>query len=150
MTVSLRLAGVTKPVTGMHLRIGGATKAVERAWLRTDGALKEIFASLSASLSSSSVSGFGSSHSTIPISTTGVTAIVVGGVAPLSYLWTRTDGGGHAWTINSPTSATTNFTTSVAVGAEQDATFACAVTDSAGQSVSTGSVGAACINDYFS
>lgn len=150
MKIALRNGGATKPVVGFHFRVGGATKVVERAWLRTGGVLKQFYGGFSVGLSADEVDGFSAGGGSVPTTTNAVTATPTGGIGTLSYLWTRTDGDPHAWTINSPTSQATTFTTLCAALDEHVATFICTVTDQAGQSVPSDAVTADCRNDYSS
>lgn len=60
------------------------------------------------------------------ITTPPITATVNGGTAS-SFLWTRTDGGGGTFVIDSPTSATTTITTSLPPGTTINGVFVCTV-----------------------
>lgn len=58
-----------------------------------------------------------------------------GGVAPYTYAWTYVSG--DSYTINSPASAATTFTTAVSSGATKSGVYRCTVTDSASTTAHT-------------
>lgn len=148
MKLALRQSGATKAVVALHVRKSGVTKVAERAWLRTGGVLKQILGAFSVTVSRNA-EGWISHSGTVGVTTWLVTASATGAIGSATYSWARTDGGAHSWSINSPSSASTTFTTNVAAGDEEDATFACTITDSAGQTATTANVRAFCTNDYF-
>lgn len=72
------------------------------------------------------------------VTTGSVTASAVLGSAPFSYSWTRTDGDSWPWTINSPNSPTTTFTSTLDGGASShQATFTCTISDAVGDPPAT-------------
>jgi hypothetical protein len=148
MTLSVKT--VTRTQSGGIMKVRDATntlKTVQKGSRRDATGLKDFYGNLTVGLSSSSVSGSINRAGTGTAPTRTVTATPNGGVAPYTYLWTRTDGGSHAWNITSPTSATTAFSTLVSTNTEQTATFICTVTDATGQSAASGAVFADCWND---
>ncbi len=109
--------------------------------------LRTVWAFLTAAATPSAVTGYANSASPININTSGAVAAPSGGTPPYSYAWARTDGGGDAWTINSPSAASTTFqATGVNPGDAFTATFACTVTDSLGVTATTSDVSATSIN----
>ena len=58
------------------------------------------------------------------------TATATGGSTPYTYAWTRVSG--SSYTINSPTSAATTFTTTLAPSGYKTGVYRCTVTDSLG------------------
>lgn len=148
MKLAIRQSGATKATVGLHVRRSSVTKVAERAWLRTGGALKQILGAFSVSVDRSA-EGWISHSGSVSVTTWTVTASATGAIGSATYSWARTDGGAHSWSINSPSSASTTFTTAVAAGDSEDATFACTITDSAGQTATTANVHAVCTNDYF-
>lgn len=103
--------------------------------------LKTFFSAMSAALTISEVAGYANSSSPADVTTQGAGVTVTGGAAPLTYLWTRTDGGPHSWTISDPTSSFTYFTC-VAVDPldQQTASFICTVADAGGTSAASNTV----------
>jgi hypothetical protein len=146
----MRLAvhsATTQVAKNLHVR-DGTTKSALRMWIRDNGALKQFFGQFAVSVSSTDAEGFAASSLTRTITTSPTTVTAIGAVGTITYAWTRTDGGSHAWTINNPSSATTTFSTLCGAGSSVSATFDCVVTDSAGQSATTATVTATCENDY--
>jgi len=88
------------------------------------------------SLSTSTVSGFG----TGTVSTGIVTATVVGGAAPLSYLWTFNDGDGDILPFAPTSNATAFYKDGVTDMDSLSADFVCVVTDANGATVQSGVV----------
>lgn len=76
--------------------------------------------------------------------TQNVTINVTGGTAPYSYVWN----GDPNWTIESPSGASTRFSTIVPAGDSATATFTCVVTDSKGAGVPV--MVYAEVNNYYS
>lgn len=92
---------------------------------------------LSASASPASLSGSGTTASITTASS--ATATASGGAGPYTYSWTKVSGG--AITLVSATSASTKFkATTMANGESRTATFKCTITDSLGQTATTGNV----------
>ncbi|MCA0366815.1 MAG: hypothetical protein LCH57_01970 [Proteobacteria bacterium] len=68
------------------------------------------------------------------VTTDAVTISATGGGAPITYAWTQVSGDFGAWTILSPSSASTQFRTVVSTpGTGRLASFACRVTDASGR-----------------
>lgn len=149
MTVALRKAGVTKDVTGISIHKGGVLKTVTEGWIRAGGALLQFFSTISVALNKTEVLGRSNSAGTTNVTTDAVSAIPTGTIGTVTYLWTRTAPDAHSWTINSPTSATTSFSTLAAPDEDWFATFECTIADSAGQTVTSTTVDADCANVYF-
>jgi hypothetical protein len=148
MTVAVKTATGTKNTAVFKARDNtGTLKTVQKASRRDASGLKDFYGTLSVQLSSSSVSGSINRAGTGTAATQFVQATPVGGVGPYTYLWSRTDGGSHAWNITSPTSNITGFSTTVGTNTEQTATFKCTVTDATGMAVDSGTVNADCWND---
>jgi hypothetical protein len=148
MTLSVH-DGTTKPAARLHVRKAGATLLASSARIRSGGALKAFFSTLAANLSAYSIFGYVTSASARAVNSSPVTATATGAVGTPTYLWTRTDGGAQAWTINSPTAATTTFGTTCSPTDEFVATFKCTVTDPlTGLSVDSAEVTADCANLY--
>ncbi len=61
------------------------------------------------------------------VTTNSVTVTVAGGTGPFTYAWALVSG--DTFTPNSPTSATTNFSTSLTAGQEKSGVYRCTVTD---------------------
>jgi hypothetical protein len=108
--------------------------------------LQPFFSALSASAAPEETSGFGNDGSAISVSTGSVTVTVEGGVAPFTPLWARTDGGGTTWAISDHTAASTSFSTSLAAGDSDTATFACTVTDATGATAVSNDITATAVN----
>lgn len=83
-----------------------------------------------------SVYGAQSSTTTVAVQTEVATAIVTGGTAPFTYLWSLVNDYGSSWTIGTPNAAATYFrANSVPAGDTKIALFKCTVTDANGQVV---------------
>lgn len=105
--------------------------------------------SMSVTISPSSSTGTYRGSSNLPqnIGCSPVGAVVKGGLAPLSYLWTRIDSNPGTWTIGTPTASATNLTAnSVGNGNDAEADFQVLVTDAAGVKASA-TVHASAFND---
>lgn len=112
-------------------------------------AVRTAFSSASdATVDRAIVEGQITSRNAAPVTTESVTASA-GGSAPYIWQWSRTDANPGAWTILSPTSATTAFrATSVAPEETQTATFVATATAN-GRSVTTPVVTAYASNAGF-
>lgn len=77
----------------------------------------------------------GSRTGTGSVTTSAATASATGGAPGYTYAWTYVSG--TAFTIDSPTSATTTFTQTVTAGATINAVYRCTVTDSLGATSSS-------------
>lgn len=79
--------------------------------------------------------------SPIAVTTEPATASIVGGRAPFTFLWERTDAALGSWTIINPTAQSTAFRLiAVGPGESETAEFACTVTDANGGVVVSGDV----------
>jgi hypothetical protein len=149
MTGAVHLAAGTKALTVGKIRLGAGLKTLVAGHKRTSDGLKQIYASIQVALSTYSALGRGNSAATLPVSSDPVTATVTGAIGTVSHAWSRTDGGAQPWTIDSPTSATTTFTTNCAQGTDFTATFIDTVTDQAGQVLASSPVTVDCANIYY-
>lgn len=148
MPLAVRTAAGVKDIAALVMRDASNTpRNIQELWARTQSGLVQVLGKLTAGLSSTVAQGSVNRVAGGPVTTRAVQALPNGGVAPYTYLWARTDGGGHPWTINSPTAAITTFTTNVGTNVDQLATFHCTITDATGQSAVTASVDADCWND---
>jgi hypothetical protein len=144
---AFHLSGGTKSASSILFRdASNVQHPLVEGWVRLSSGLKQFFSPLAITLSRYTTSGARNVSGTTTVTTASVTAQPAGGAPPYTYAWTRTDGGGHAWTITSPTAAATTFSTSVARGVPQTANFKCTVTDAAGTVVSSLDVTATCTN----
>lgn len=101
-----------------------------------DGAniLRVVWSAMSAGLSAAYVEGAVASSSAEPITTNSVTAIPEGGTGPFTYAWAAV--GTNGWTIGSPTSATTSFTSpATSPGVTKEAMFKCTISGPSGSAV---------------
>lgn len=122
----------------VFLRKGGVLVEQE-VYLRKGGALQLISSPVSnlvAVPSELEVYGGRSIDATVAVTTFGTTVVVTGGVAPYSFNWARTDGGGETWEILAD-GASARFRCNCAPGDEFIATFACTVTPARGSPVTT-------------
>jgi hypothetical protein len=132
MTMKIRDAGgVLQTITGAKIR-DGATLRQLRAIKLWDGTIMRTVAQfvdpLTVTASPSNLSTFGFDAT---ITSASVSAVPAGGLAPYTYVWSRTSG---AATINTPTIAATTFTeTGMAADEFRTNTFTCTVSDSSGQ-----------------
>lgn len=107
------------------------------------GALRVFFSALSATASPNNVVGYASTNSSDPITTNSATATPAGGTAPFTYAWSGTAG----WTITSPASASTAFTSPpVSPGDVANGDFTCTITDASGAVATTNPVSANVVN----
>lgn len=84
---------------------------------------------LSASISPPNLYKFGSGT----ITSDPATCVAQGGSAPYTYAWTYVSG--QSYTINSPSSATTTFSTIISTGVLKSGVYRCTVTDARSASV---------------
>lgn len=134
MTTGFRESGL-QGIAAVKVRSGGALGDYANVYVRTGGVTEKVWSALeplSVTTAFASVYGAGNSGSTITVSTAETALIVTGGTPPYTGAWARTDGGGHAWSILSPTAIDTRFSTSVAPGTVENATFECTITDADG------------------
>lgn len=133
---SLRTVGIIKVRDASN-----ALRTVGRIRMRdASNVLRELSGTaggLSASASPPAVVGYGSSTSSIRVTTAYTSVSVAGGTAPLTYSWPAVGG----WTATSPTSPTTAFRSPLLGGGDESyADFVCTVTDALGNSVATNAV----------
>jgi uncharacterized protein YukE len=148
MTLAVKTTTGLKSTSILKVRDASNTlQNVQQGWRRDASGIKEFFGKLTVEVSPPGVSGSVNRSSAASATTRNATANVSGGVAPFTYAWARTDGGAHSWTINSPASAITSFSTPVSPNSDQVATFACTVTDATGTSATSANVSADCWND---
>jgi hypothetical protein len=148
MTLAVHTATVTKKTANLRVRTAGGTKLAENAYLRTAAGLKSLFSKFAVSVDKPVVYAARNSAGSTPVTTPEVAALVDGATGAAAYTWSRADGGAHPWTIDSPNSATTTFTTSVARASIEAAAFKCTVTDAGGHSADTPNVSAQAENLY--
>lgn len=145
--IAARLSAGTKTISAVRARdAANNLQTIKEGWVRTLAGLKQVFGALAANLSTTTVSGARNNSGTVLVTSGSVTASGAGGSPPYNYAWTRTDGGGHSWTITDPTLATTKFKTNVAHGASEVATFICTITDALGNTAVSDPVTATCGN----
>jgi hypothetical protein len=149
MTLTVHKGDALKDITGMAVRKGGALRTITAGYVRIGGALKQFYALLTIALSTYVALGRGNSASVVNVTSEPVTALLTGAVGTVSYAWARTDGAVHGWTINSPTSASTTFSTLCDQGEQFTATFKCTATDQAGQVIASSDVSVDCANIYY-
>lgn len=149
MTGAVNLSTGTKNLTVGKVRLSGGLKTIVAGFQRTTGGLKQIYGAISVSLSETSTIGRANSATTINVTSAPVTATPSGAIGTVTYAWTRTDGGTQPWTIDSPTSSTTTFSTVCDQTEEFTATFICTITDRAGQTVASATVTADCANIFY-
>lgn len=134
MTTALRDA-ILSPFAAVKFRAGGVLDDVANVYVRRGGITQRVWSAIEALAVNAIFTGAygaGTSGSTISVATADTTLSIVGGRAPFTYAWARTDGGGHSWTINSPSALNTRFTTLVAPYSLESATFEMTVTDANG------------------
>ena len=151
MTLRVHTSTAVKMAANVRARTASGIKLAENAYLRTargPTGLKRLFSKFAVSVDKLSIYASRNSAGSTPITTGEITALVDGATGDVTYLWSRTDGGGHAWTIDSPNSASTTFTTSVARATIEAAAFKCTVTDEGGHSADTPNVSAQAENLY--
>lgn len=106
----------------------GIASPTEPPTVGAAGAARNLFGTLSASVSPSSIT---KTDTTATIVTSSATVTPTGGTSPYTYSWARI-AGSTAIAATSATAATTTFTgTGLVSGTTYDATFRCTVTDSA-------------------
>jgi hypothetical protein len=153
VTLAINDGTAPKDVTGGAVRTSGGLKSTTEIWIRTAagsaGALKQVYAALAIALSTYSAIGRGNSATVLPVTSEPVTATVTGAIGTVTHAWTRTAADSQPWTINSPTAATTTFTTSCDQGESFTATFIDTATDQAGQVIASTAVTVSCANIYY-
>lgn len=149
MTGSIHLSSGTKNLTIGKIRTGAGVKTLVAGFKRTSTGLKQLYAAIQIALSSYSVIGRGNSASIVNVTSAAVTATVTGAIGTVNHVWTRTAPDAHAWTIDSPNSPTTTFSTIADQGESWDATFIDTVTDQGGQVLASSAVSVDCANIYY-
>lgn len=108
-----------------------ALRGLKKLTMRDAGnVLRVIYQSLSATVSTTSVSGIGSSPGSITVTAGPVTCSAVDGTGPFTFEWETL---APDWIITNPTAPTTSFrATGLGPGAYETADFTCTVTDATG------------------
>jgi hypothetical protein len=132
MTIKIKdAAGVLQTITGGKIRDGATLRQLQTIKLwdgTTMRTVAQFVPPLTASASPAFALVFGT---TSTLTTSSVTAVPSGGLAPYTYVWTRTSG---AATANTPAIASTTFTQTGLIAEDyQVSTFNCVVSDSSGQ-----------------
>lgn len=136
--IKVRKTTGLKTISAIKFRKSTGLKTYSKVKIRTALGLKTVFSLGSSFLVDTPdiVYGAGSSNSIIPVTTSAASLTTMGGVAPFTYLWTRTDVNLEAWTIISPNTSNTSFRARFVPSLyEQDASFICTVTDANGSVV---------------
>lgn len=136
-------SGALRQIAVLKMRDAGSVLRTIKLRTRrdADNVLRVVYSALAAITDTNSVTGLGSSTSSIAVTTGSVTASPVNGIGPFTYAWTQV--GGATWTINSPTAATTTFTSPAAPPyVVRNAQFICTITDASGASAPTPAVSA--------
>lgn len=123
----VRVNGDWKEVDSARVRVGGAWKQLASVRVYVGGAWKEAETFVPALSVAISGSGIATRIGPGNVTTPPITATPSGGLSPYTYSWTRVSGVG---TVNSPTSATTTFSATLANGDDVSGTFRVTVTDS--------------------
>jgi hypothetical protein len=139
MTIKIKdAAGVLQTITGGKIRDGATLRQLQtiKLW---DGTTMRTVAQFVPPLSvTASPIGADAIGTTSTLTTNSVTAVPGGGLAPYTYVWTRTSG---TATANTPAIASTTFTeTGMAAEEDRSNTFTCTVSDSSGQTASVTNV----------
>lgn len=125
-------ASGNKDVTELHVGTSGGNKAVTEGWVGTASGNKQFYAagstppptpSLMVSVSPTYIGWGVVVPGSYYVSNTDATVTVVSGVGPYSYAWEGSGGGSGS--VNSPSAATTGFSS----GDGYSAAFRCLVTD---------------------
>lgn len=149
MTLALFISDAPHDITGIAVRKSGALKTVTQALIRVGGQLKVIYDTLKVDLSTYNALGRANSAVATTVTSGAVTATVTGAVGTVTHVWARTAPDAHVWTINSPNSASTTFSTSANQGEEWTATFIDTITDQAGQVLASAPVTVTNANIYY-
>lgn len=148
MSAYRNAAGLSQGIAAIHFRDGASVFkdiAVGR-YRDASNTLRVFFETIAASASPPSLNGYGNTGGPVDITmSSDCTCTVVGGAAPFTYLWTRTDAGSDSWTITTATSAITAFI-ALAITSGSFATFICTVTDDTGAIAVSNEVSARAIN----
>lgn len=123
-----------------------ALRNVASVWMRdAAGALKVIWTTFSATVNRTFTTGMAVSSKPTRVYSQSVTVTMVGGVAPFTINWTRTDANPEDWTVSGTDTA--QFSTVLAAATDATATFEVTATDASG-AVSAGiTVTAQCFNE---
>lgn len=135
MGIKVRDSGnVLRTITQIRARdAGNVLRTIQRVRIRDAGnvlrtvwtASPPLSASISGGPASGSILGAG------PVTTGSITCSPTGGTAPYSYAWTFVSG--NSFTVDSPTSATTAFSTTLSTAETKTATYRCTITDANGE-----------------
>jgi hypothetical protein len=149
VTFAAFITDLARDGTDVAVRKSGAVKTVTEGLVRAGGSLHQFYAKLQVTLSTYKALGRGNSAALVTVVSEPVTATVLGAVGEVSHVWTRTAADAQPWTIISPNSATTTFSTACDQGEEFTATFIDTVTDQAGQVLASTAVMVDCANIYY-
>lgn len=127
-------AGTLRTITRVRMRdAAGVLRTIQRIRMRdAAGVLRTVYQYLSLAVDTNfayGANGFGAPSGVVTSST--VTATPTGGTGPYTYLWAWVSGD-IGITINSPTSAGTDFTATVGGASPKFATYTVTVTDANG------------------
>ena len=139
MSISVGASGSWRNPTVIKVGAGGSWRIVQSAWVGNGGIWKPCYTNLTATLSTSSVSGSTSAPGTAV--TDPCTCNVVGGTAPYTYVWNLLEGAISAY---SPNAATTTFNRGGSTPQVFTATYNCTVTDAGGSTATTELLGVTC------
>jgi hypothetical protein len=131
--ISVGVGGAWKTVSSLKVGVSGAWKPLATGWVGVSGAWKPFFTSLSASASPGSQAWSGTLGNYT--SSSNLTCTASGGAGGYTYAWSQQTGNGVV-AFNSPTSATTGFTSTT----NDAATMICTVTDSSTANVASNAV----------
>lgn len=131
---SVKVSSVWNTVTAPSVKVAGTWQPITEIWAKVAGVWQQVYGAFTASLSPTTLSGSGATSSYVSTSSAS-TVTPVGGTPGYTYLWSRVSG--DTLTINSPTSASSNFGYFNAIPSTKVAVFKCTVTDSLSQVVDT-------------
>lgn len=129
MSIHAKVSGTWQPITAVYRKIAGSWQAISQVHDKVSGTWQQVYSALSASLSTSYVSGSTGAPGTATSSA--VLCTPSGGSSPYSYLWEYVSGD-TGITIGSSTSAATvfQFYNPNNYFASKYALYRCRVTDS--------------------
>lgn len=132
----VRVGGAWAEADTRRVYQGGAWRTVRKAWVYASGSWRQYFIGadpMSAVVSPDEI--FATSSMSTTVGSTAATAVVTGGLAPFTYVWSVVSfDAGVSPTITNSTAASTAFVqTGVAASDTNTATFRVTVTDSAAQ-----------------
>lgn len=132
--IGVKSSGGLSIVSKPKVRTGAGLKDVAAVRIRNMAGVKTIWSSLSASIPSNVYGSSASSRPTGVISDL-VPVTALGGVAPYTYLWTRTDAGLESITISEAGPGKFVFASTIPPTETVTATYTVTVTDATGASV---------------